>query len=104
MRLSNKNSLSSLSGVSNRVLDGGTIVDGYGGFRSYDMCLCVVIRDCRLCDGSVVCCLFFVLFLVSITDDTEDYEEGEEDGANKGSKDSDDFVLCRRVRDCFSDG
>ncbi len=35
MRLSNKTSLSSSIGVSNGVLDGGAVVDGYGRFRLY---------------------------------------------------------------------
>ncbi len=47
---------------------------------------------------------FFVLLLLSIANDTEDYEEGKENGTNKGSKDSDEFVACRGVRECFSDG
>ncbi len=55
-------------------------------------------------NGSVVCGLFFILSLFSVSGDTEDDEEGEEDGANKGNTDSNDFVACRGVGDCFSDG
>ncbi len=54
-------------------------------------------------NGSVVCGLFFILSLFSVSGDTED-DEGEEDGANKGSTDSNDFVACQGVGDCFSDG